>query len=157
MSKRSRAAMAPRARAAVAEVDDGMDSDVEETLRGEGRAVRFKAAAIGGGGGDSAPSYVNDVKGLQRVLAELDSDLPWIERLEVVSAEPLKVDADDDLKLELGLYVRAASLIARCCARFCCTSHHVPLPSHLQLWPRAGGCDSGAQRAGAAGCAAPPP
>ena len=37
------------------------------------------------------------------------------------------------------------------------SSPHVPPPPPLQLWPRAGGCDSGAQRAGAAGCAAPPP
>jgi hypothetical protein len=48
---------------------------------------------------------INNKAGLRQALADVrQQGLPWIERLEVVSAEPLgAVDVNDDLKLELAL------------------------------------------------------
>lgn len=48
-------------------------------------------------------AHVNNVAGLHRALAELREDVPWVERLEVVSAEPITADSNDDLRLELAL------------------------------------------------------
>ena len=51
--------------------------------------------------------HINNRAGLRQALTEFRQEgLPWIERLEVVSAEPLgAVDVNDDLKMELGLCV----------------------------------------------------
>ncbi len=88
-------------------------SDEEEYLAELAAAGRLRPAGAGAGagagaaaaGGAGARKHVNDVAGLRRALEEVrNGDLPWIERLEVVSAEPLAVqDAGDDLKLELAL------------------------------------------------------
>ena len=68
------------------------DSDVEEAVA-SGRIVP----------GTSASAIFNR-EGLEQALAEVSQDLPWIERLEVVAAEPIAAgDVNDDLKLELAL------------------------------------------------------
>jgi hypothetical protein len=49
---------------------------------------------------------VDNKPALRAALASFAADLPWIERLEVVSAEPLAIDGKmDDLKMELALCV----------------------------------------------------
>lgn len=57
-------------------------------------------------------SVVN-TEALQQALRELvDPALPWIERMEVVSAEPLPpIAVDDDLKLELAFYGQALAAV----------------------------------------------
>jgi len=53
-----------------------------------------------------AKLHINNKAGLQQALGDMKQELPWIERLEVVSAEPLgALDVNDDLKLELALCV----------------------------------------------------
>jgi len=47
---------------------------------------------------------INDIPALQRALESVQKELPWLERLEVVSAEPILIDnVQDDLKVELAL------------------------------------------------------
>lgn len=99
---------------AAAPVADVVDSDVEdEIVRGATAAI----APLGGAGtGDdaavvSATTATNNVLGLKHALAGMLRDLPWVERLEVVSAEPLAVDVNDDLKLELGFYGQALGAV----------------------------------------------
>lgn len=47
---------------------------------------------------------INDKPAILRALETVQKDLPWLERLEVVSAEPVIVDnIHDDLKVELAL------------------------------------------------------
>ncbi len=67
-------------------------------------------------GGEMAPpavvkrqATINNTAALRQSLEDVRQHLPWIERMEVVSAEPLDVsNVNDDLKLELGLYVSLA-------------------------------------------------
>jgi hypothetical protein len=52
----------------------------------------------------SSSGNINNILGLKRAFDAIKQDLPWIERLEVVSAEPLGVtNVKDDLKLETAL------------------------------------------------------
>lgn len=77
------------------------DSDGEDISDDEYDPVSGmgSSGATGGAGG----ARQTNVVGLKNALAELVREQPWLERLEVVSAEPINVDAADDLKLELAL------------------------------------------------------
>ncbi len=78
------------------ESDSENDSDME--VAAQLGLIQSSAAA------SSAGPRVNNVAGLKAALASVKADLPWIERLEVVSAAPLNVEGvKDDLKLELAL------------------------------------------------------
>lgn len=79
------------------------DSDVEEMLQPVSGSSKKQRADRDSGAGEH--EYVNNVKGLQRAIETVAVDVPWIERLEVVSAEPFTADFRDDLKTELALYV----------------------------------------------------
>lgn len=89
------------------------DSDVEDAL--EASAVPAEASSA------FSSSFINNIVGLQRALGEVKSDFAWVERLEVVSAEALTASPDDDLKMELGLYVACCpsgatrSFVSRMC------------------------------------------
>jgi hypothetical protein len=86
------------------EEDDFVDED-EEELMAEARAVgMIGTGGGGGGGGGRGPPATNNKSGLLEAYRTVAEDLPWIERLEVVSADPIVgVSAADDLKLELAL------------------------------------------------------
>ena len=84
------------------EKDDERAAELDEISDDEYDPVSSSSAASkAGGGGGSGP--VLNLAGLKNALAGMKGDYPWIERLEVVSAEPIAVDASDDLKLELAL------------------------------------------------------
>lgn len=57
--------------------------------------------------------HVNDEEGLREALASFEQNkLPWIERLDIVSAEPMSVrDAGDDLARELLFYNNALAAV----------------------------------------------
>lgn len=80
--------------------DSGAGSeDEEEDIEEMVAAGIIKPSAAG-----AKTQHVNNVAGLKQALADIKQDLPWIERLEVVSAEPLDIsDPNDDLKVELAL------------------------------------------------------
>jgi hypothetical protein len=93
---RNRMPKRKRSASDVSDASDGSDLSYEEDLIASGLAAP--------GARDAAPAHINNVDGLRQALNEVRRDLPWIERLEVVSAEPLVIeDVNDDLKLELGL------------------------------------------------------
>lgn len=76
--------------------DDEHDSDLEVAAELGLLPSAASSAAAG--------PKVNNVAGLKAALAGMKKDLPWIERLEVVSAAPLNIGSvKDDLKLELAL------------------------------------------------------
>lgn len=81
-----------------ADREDGsgsVESDAEEAVN----AGIIPAAKL------QKKAAINSVDGLRAAFESIRQDgLPWIERLEVVSAEPIgNVDTNDDLKLELAL------------------------------------------------------
>lgn len=83
------------------DVEDFEDSDVEAQLAGS-------VASSSGKGeekeeGTFSKEFINNIKGLQRAITDISTDLDWVERLEVVSAEPFTADVHDDLKTELAL------------------------------------------------------
>lgn len=90
-----------RAEEPAPELDAGQDdaasvaSDAEEAIA----AGFIPAAKL------QKKNTINSVEGLRAAFEAIRQDgLPWIERLEVVSAEPIgNVDTNDDLKLELAL------------------------------------------------------
>jgi hypothetical protein len=84
------------------ELGDGDSDAVGE----EDDELLEEARAVGIIGKGSAGEGVDAKGALREAYRSFAQDLPWIERLEVVSAEPLgAVDARDDLKLELALCV----------------------------------------------------
>ena len=95
-----------RARAA-----DANPSDEEEDEEDDAEAAADAAAS-----GLFAPraargpaAFVNNRDALRAAFRGIAQDLPWIERLEVVSADALAIaDMGDDLKVELTLCVRRA-------------------------------------------------
>jgi len=57
-----------------------------------------------GDGGAGGAQPVNNIPALKAGLAAVRKDLPWLERLDVVSAESMAgTEAVDDLKIEMGL------------------------------------------------------
>ncbi len=77
--------------------DDGEDESGDEELAEEMRAAGAFARPA------SAP-VINNKAGLIQALAAVRQDLPWVERLEVVSAEPAKIaDVHNDLEVEVAL------------------------------------------------------
>ena len=109
MKKRARSEARPEVSAA-APVDSGSES-------GDSEAVAEALAAGIIGRGPKRAASVNNKPALRAALASFQADLPWVERLEVVSAEPLAVDGvADDLKLELALCVRGLCVTPRAVA-----------------------------------------
>jgi hypothetical protein len=89
--------MAPQNKRKREEEDDDSEGDGDEELMMEMRALRRPAA-------NTAQPVVNNKPALLAALAEIRQDLPWIERLEVVSAEPANIkNVNDDLQVELAL------------------------------------------------------
>jgi hypothetical protein len=72
------------------------DSDVESVAQAVPKPAPQSKSGI-------SATFINNIRGLQRSIQEIKTDLPWIERMEVVSAEPFVADPSDDLRLELGL------------------------------------------------------
>lgn len=53
---------------------------------------------------NTGAATANNKPGLLQALQTIRQDLPWIERLEVVSAEPANIkNVNDDLQVELAL------------------------------------------------------
>lgn len=83
-------------------LDGGQASDYDDET--DGGSVHSAAKSVSKIGAFQ-PS-INNVLGLRQAFASFKQELPWIERLEVVSAEPLSVtNVNDDIKVELALYV----------------------------------------------------
>lgn len=77
------------------------DSDNEDISDDEYDPVSGVGSSRAVGGAGAARQ--SNIAGLKNALAELVREQPWLERLEVVSADPVTIDAADDLKLELAL------------------------------------------------------
>lgn len=110
-----------------------------------GTAAPGGSRVASGSGGASATSSMN-APALRRCLAELSPEppLPWLERLEVVSADAITLDASDDLKLELALSVPltvsdATTMLVRGAAtRLGCPPPPPSLPAYpatARRWP----------------------
>ena len=152
--KRSREREEPKARED-AELDEAQAEEEEEELLAEAQAAGLIGARAAGSGVDARDA-------LREAYRSFAQDLPWVERLEVVSADPLGVvSAGDDLKLELALCVRSVQPPQRSCARVPAPPNPPTLPPHpsrtRQLLAVPGGHHGGARRAGAPGRAAPAP
>jgi rRNA-processing protein EBP2 len=78
------------------------DSDIEEVFA----AGILQNPAKRVNNPKSVPSINNKVA-LKQALDEIKFKLPWFERLEVVSADAVEVNVNDDLKLELAFYGQA--------------------------------------------------
>ncbi len=92
------------AAAAGGQEDDASSMSEEEVMEEMRAAGMLGGGAAGGPGGKPVRPQVNNVAGLRQALEGIRQDLPWVERLEVVSAEHLDVvDSRDDLKMELAL------------------------------------------------------
>ena len=84
------------------DLDEAARDEEEDELMAEAQAAGLIGVRPEGGGVDSREA-------LREAYRSFAQDLPWIERLEVVSADPLGVaSAGDDLKLELALCVGAS-------------------------------------------------
>jgi hypothetical protein len=82
--------------AAAAEADE--DEEVAEAAAAGVIGASSAAAA--------AATAVNNKAALREAFLGISQDLPWLERLEVVSAEPLgALNPTEDLKVELALCV----------------------------------------------------
>ena len=84
------------------EDDDNISDDEYDHVASGSASGASRPAGSSAKRADNLSGGLN-IAGLQASLAEFRSDPPWIERLEVVSAEPIAADAGDDLKLELAL------------------------------------------------------
>jgi len=104
---------------------EAAEIDAELEALEEARALlSSRAAGSGSGSGSgsssssssSAQQHVNNVPGLRAALAEARADLPWVQRLEVVSAERLESSlpsgVGDDLKVELAFYGQALAAVS---------------------------------------------
>lgn len=84
------------------------DDDDAEMLE-EARASGLMADSF------SSQKHMNNQVGLRAALAEIRLELPWVERLEVVSAERLEASlpqgVTDDLKVELAFYGQALAAV----------------------------------------------
>ena len=98
--KRSRDTKPTRAPVAAASASSEDESDGSE-LDDEAVAEALAAGVL------TRPTKrvaVDNKPALRAALASFAADLPWIERMEVVSAEPITIDGKmDDLKMELAL------------------------------------------------------
>jgi hypothetical protein len=85
-----------------------VDADLEED---EAVAEAAAAGVIGASSAAAAASSaVNNKAALREAFLGISQDLPWLERLEVVSAEPLgALNPTEDLKVELALCVDSAT------------------------------------------------
>jgi hypothetical protein len=88
------------------------DSDEEDELNAElvaagllpPGAVYGDDDAVAAGAGAGEGRAINNIPALKAGLATVRADLPWLERLDVVSAESMgAMAAVDDLKIEMGL------------------------------------------------------
>ena len=106
MKRQRQQPVAPRALAKIVEYNDESAGE-EDDLSSLNESVMEEAVALGVVQPPPPRTFVNNKDGLRQSLSEFRQEgLPWIERLEVVSAEPLgRVDVNDDLKMELGLCV----------------------------------------------------
>jgi len=137
---------------------DGSPSEADgaaELNEDEEVAEAAAAGVIGGASAAAAAaSAVNNKVALREAFLGISQDLPWLERLEVVSAEPLgALNPSEDLKVELalcvgrGLRVRPhpppppPSQLTKSQP-----AQNTPLPPLRQLLPGAGGGERGAQR-----------
>ena len=103
----------------------GGGAEALEAEAGEDEEVA-EAAAAGVIGASSAAaaaaSAVNNKAALREAFLGISQDLPWLERLEVVSAEPLgALNPAEDLKVELALCVGGRAPWAK-------SVSHPPLP-----------------------------
>ena len=105
-SKRKYAAINKSRRAAA------HDSDEEEDEISDDEYDHVAVGGAGMGSSATAGTRTANIAGLKHALSELVHDAPWIDRMEVVSADPTSVDAADDLKLELALCVPRRAPVA---------------------------------------------
>ena len=83
---------------------EGEDGLEDADLEAEEAELLAEAQAAGLIGQRAPGSGVDAREALRESYRSFAQDLPWVERLEVVSADPLGVvNAADDLKLELAL------------------------------------------------------
>jgi rRNA-processing protein EBP2 len=98
-----------RRRRSAKQVEDDDDAEMLE----EARAAGFMADSFSSQ--QQQQKHMNNQVGLRAALAEIRLDLPWVERLEVVSAEKLEASLPqgvaDDLKVELAFYGQALAAV----------------------------------------------
>ncbi|RYY32893.1 hypothetical protein EON62_04830 [archaeon] len=121
MSKRTFATAFPGARSAREEVEDESASELEDDmLEGDSDVEEMMAAGVLPGVTTTeaaAKMLPNNIAGLQQAFARLHDDVDWIHRLEIVSADSLVgADVNDDLKLEMALYVCTTRVCTPCCS-----------------------------------------
>lgn len=94
--------MSKRKRDEAEEVDDGGSDSEAELIEELIASGAYKQSAEQNAG---VARLVNNKDGLRQALDSFrQSDLPWIERLEVVSAEPAAIkNVNDDMQVELAL------------------------------------------------------
>jgi len=96
-----------RHRRSAKQVEDDDDAEMLE----EARAAGLMADSFS----SNPQKHMNNQIGLRAALAEIRLELPWVERLEVVSAERLEASlpegVTDDLKVELAFYGQALAAV----------------------------------------------
>jgi len=114
----SRPSSSSAAAAAAGGDDDDEDEDDEEEDEAalEEEEAELEREFIASGRARAlAPgpaASVNNAPGLLAALASIRQDLPWVERLEVVSAEPAAIsNVADDLQVELAFYGQALAAV----------------------------------------------